>query len=141
MKKLFIKYLLILAFICNSEAYSHYIIVNIQNPLISLSKGELKNIFIGNSINWHNNKKIQIVDYNSESDVREEFSNKYLNLTPSKVSMIWLKVTLSGKVTPPKIFYKEKDVIKYISENIGAIGYINNKSELTSEIKIIEIKP
>ena len=119
---------------------AHYIIVNSSNPISKISKGELRNIFIGNTVSWKNNKKVQIVDYNSESELREEFSLNFLNLSPNKVSMIWLKVTLSGKVSPPKIFFKERDVLKYVSENVEAIGYIANKKDLPADVKIVEVE-
>ena len=135
----FIKIILILLVLIVTNASSHYIIINKSNNVSKISKSEIRNIYLGNTITWKNNRKIQIVDYNSESELREEFSKSYLFLSPNKVSMIWLKVTLSGKVSPPKILYKEKDVVKYVAENVDAIGYIESNKELIDDVKIIEV--
>jgi ABC-type phosphate transport system substrate-binding protein len=130
----------ILFFISNAIGYSHVFIVNKSNPIEKLSKAEVRNIFLGNTVSWNNNQRIQIVDYNSESELREDFSSIYLNLSTNKVSMIWLKVTLSGRVSPPKIFFKERDVLKYVAENKEAIGYIDTSKELPSDVKIIDVE-
>lgn len=136
------KYLIIfLIFILNINfAYCHVIIVNKANPISKLSKSEIRNIYLGNTINWKDSRKIQIVDYNSESELREVFSDDFLYLSPNKVSMIWLKVTLSGKMSPPKILYKSKDVVKYISDNPDAIGYIDSSNDLPADVKVIEVE-
>ncbi len=136
-KKIYIIIILLVLIVTNAN--SHFIITNKSNPVNKLSKSEIRNIYLGNTITWKNNRKIQIVDYNSESELREDFSNSYLFLSPNKVSMIWLKVTLSGKVSPPKILYKVKDVIKFVSEYEDAIGYVDNIKDLTDDVKIIEV--
>jgi ABC-type phosphate transport system substrate-binding protein len=139
-KNNFIIYIFILFFISNVVTFSHTFVVNKSNPIVKLSISEVRNIFLGNTVTWKNNQRIQIVDYNSESELREDFSSIYLKLSTNKVSMIWLKVTLSGRVSPPKIFFKERDVLKFVSENKEAIGYIDSAKDLPPDVKIIDVE-
>ncbi len=119
--------------------FSQTIITNKSNPIEKISKSMLRNIFLGNNTTWENGRRIQIVDFVSESPIRKQFDENFLMLSPQKVGMIWVKVTLSGKSIPPKIVHAEEDVKNFISENEGAIGYIKNSLNLPQSIKTIQV--
>jgi len=122
------------------ELNAQVIISNTNNPVASLSKATLRNIFLGNTTTWETNQFIKIADYISELKIRKDFSYNYLDLTPQKVSMIWIKVSLSGKAVPPKIFRDEDEMKQFISENENAIGYISSSQNLPPKLKVILIR-
>lgn len=99
----------------------------------------LRNIFLGNNISWENGRRIQIVDFVLSSPLRKIFNETTLLLSPQKVSMIWIKVSLSGKSLPPKIVHSEEDVKNFVNDNEGAIGYIKSPTTLPQSAKIIQI--
>ncbi len=43
----------------------------------------------------------------------------------SKLKKIWKKVVFTGAGTPPKILKTEADLIEFVAETAGAIGYID----------------
>lgn len=118
---------------------SQTIIINKTNPIEKISKSQLRNIFLGNNIAWENGRRIQIVDFVSESPIRKQFDENTLLLPPQKVGMIWVKVSLSGKSIPPKIVHDEEDVKNFIGSNEGAIGYVKNTANLPQSVKIIQV--
>lgn len=126
-------------FVFTSETLCQSIIVNKMNPVEKISKSMLRNIFLGNNISWENGKRIQIIDFISNSPLRRQFDENILMLSPQKVSMIWVKVSLSGKSIPPKIVHAEEDVKSFIGENEGGIGYIKNIDNLPQAVKIIQV--
>ncbi len=123
-----------------TETKGQLLIVNKANSVSKTSRSFIRNIFLGNTVTWQSNIKVQIVDYPSELLLRRAFSEDYLSLTPMKVTMIWIKVSLSGKSAPPKILRTEEDVKRFIADNEGAIGYVSNAKELPPNVKIIEVE-
>lgn len=130
----------ILFLIFASANFSQTIIVNKSNPIESINKSKLRNIFIGNTITWQNSIPVQIADYPLDSELRENFSNRYLSLSARKISVLWVKVSLSWKSLPPKILRDESEVVDYVSKNQGAIGYIDSKIKIPSDVKVLQIK-
>ncbi len=140
MKNQYLKILLLFFILCFVESSAQSIIVNVNNPIASISKGKLRNVFLGNSNTWENGVLIQVADYHSTNNLRIKFSENLLDISPRKVSMIWIKVTLSGKSIPPKIFRDEKEAIEFVAQNEGAIAYVENAENLPSQVKTIEIE-
>ncbi|MCX6148596.1 MAG: hypothetical protein NTW25_15285 [Candidatus Kapabacteria bacterium] len=142
MKKIISNILIIILIfsLITSKAFCFYIIVNKANPIKYIDKNYLKNIFLGHSVIWPNNTKIQLVDYNIDSDSKSSFCSTYLDVTPNKLSRIWLQVSLSGKAVPPKVFSSEKEVIRFVNENQSAIGYVESNKNLSDDVKIIQVK-
>ncbi len=135
-----IVYIAIAFIIFTIPGLSQTVIVNSSNSVSHLSKAALRNIYLGNTSTWDNSKQIIITDYVADNNLRSEFSDKYLNLSPKKVSMIWIKVSLSGKSVPPNVFHTESEIIKFVSENEGAIGYLASAVNLPKNIKIIQVQ-
>jgi ABC-type phosphate transport system substrate-binding protein len=115
------------------------IITNNNNPTNQISTAQLRNIYIGNKISWDDGSLIHLADYSADSKIRKEFCDEFLNLSPRKVSMLWIKVSLSGKSVPPQIFRDEKELIDYIKNNDRAIGYISSAYDLPPDIKVLKI--
>lgn len=133
-------YTLIILTIVSLPALGQTVIVNNSNPVSQLTKAELRNIYLGNTSTWENSSQIIIVDYTADNDLRDSFSDKYLNLSPKKVSMIWIKASLSGKTVPPRVFHTESEIVKFVSENEGAIGYLDNPVKLPPNIKTVQVQ-
>lgn len=136
----YISIIFTLTILFSTSLFAQTIIINKDNPLKSLSQQQIRNIFLGNTNAWDNGIFIQIADYSANSDLRNNFSSNFLNLSPRKVSMIWIKVTLSGKSIPPKIFDSESEVVKFVNKTKGAIGYISSEFDLLNPVKIITIE-
>ena len=138
--KIKIIYIILLLTILSTYSAGQIVIVNSSNSVTQLSKAALRNIYLGNTSTWENSKQIVIIDYVADNQLRNSFSDLYLNLSPKRVSMIWIKASLSGKTIPPKVFHTEDEIIKFVSENEGAIGYLGKASNLPQNIKIVQIQ-
>lgn len=133
--------LLLLSNLANAQDDNgFYCVVNKKNSIQSLNKIQLRNIMLGNTTTWQNNKKIQIVDFSVGQEIRKKFSSKFLKLTPNRVSMIRLKKTLTGKALAPKIFHNQEDMLDYISKNENAVGVVSSNTDLPEEIKVIYLE-
>jgi len=138
MKKVLLILFLIVGYCEVSQAQS--IIVNAQNSTITIPSKFVKDIFIGNMTRWKNNSLIEVVDYNANTELRTEFTAKYIEMSVMRVYKNWIRLSLSAEVAPPKIFHTQQEVIDFVSKNANAIGYIKDRQLISKDSSVKEVK-
>ncbi|MBN1625650.1 MAG: substrate-binding domain-containing protein, partial [Deltaproteobacteria bacterium] len=121
-------------------AYAGEIIV-IGNKSISesaLKKQDLKNIFLGKKSTWSDNKKIVFFIQNNSS-VSDQFFSEYINKSSAQFSSYWKEKVFTGQGTPPKSFSSDEEMVQFVSQTDGAIGYVSS-SEGLDTVKIFTIE-
>ena len=139
MRKIFYIFVFLFLMISAQEISAQIIIVNKKNKITELNLSTIRNIYVGNKITWEDGSLIHLADYSTDSDLRVEFSRNYLKLSPRKTAMLWVRVSLSGKSVPPKVFRNSSQMLSFIAKNEGAIGYLPENAEISSDVKIISI--
>ncbi len=114
------------------------VIVNKDNSVSNLSKTQLLNIYLGKDIVWKNQSRIYPVTPKTNQSVTKTFFEKGLSKSVGRVKRIWVKLSLSGKTSPPKILNSPAKIVEYISENEGAIGFIPLEN-LDGRVKAVNI--
>ena len=137
MKKYLITFLIFTFLIIAPAFAEQVIIVNSDNLISEISKKDLKNIYRMKKRNWAGGSVIQPVNLKIDNEVRKDFSEKILGKKPKEMERYYLKRALSGKGQPPKILETEEDVIKFVSWNKNAIGYV---SSADSSVKIVIVR-
>lgn len=106
----------------------------------SVSKQDLKMIFLGKKKSWEGGQKIKPVTL-KDGESHDAFVNTYVEKTPASFSSFWKHAILSGTGIPPKSFTSEDDLVKYVAGKDGAVGYISSDTPYAeSAVKILEIK-
>jgi hypothetical protein len=59
--------------------------------------------------------------------------------TAAQFSSFWKQAIFTGKGTPPKAFASEAELIKFVGETPGAIGYVTT-NDVPATVKVITIK-
>lgn len=114
------------------------VVVNSQNPTASLSKKELSNIFKQRQKSWKSGGIIDVLNLPKDDPLREGFSEKILDKSPSEMEKYYLKRALSGKGQPPRTVQSSVDVKNIVSRNVKAIGYMDLKDVDTS-VKVLPV--
>jgi len=120
------------------NAQSYKVVVNPSNPVTSISKKDLANIFLKKKSKWESGTKITPIDQSSKSLVRKDFSTSVLNKSVGAVKSYWQQYVFAGKGTPPVEKKTDAEVIEYVKSHSGAIGYVSNKVS-TSGVKVINV--
>lgn len=117
------------------------VIVNDTNPDTVLTRETLSKMFLKKVKRWEKmDEKILPVDLLEDSLIREDFTEKILGKKISSVKAFWQKQIFSGRGVPPPEKKNETDVLEYVHENKGAIGYISkNKNTNKYDVTIVEI--
>lgn len=109
--------------LCQAQNDAPVLIANADFPDHVLSPTEIQNIFLGKMTKVEG-EKITFVILQS-GDVHAEFLDAYLSRTPSQYARYWKKLVFSGKGKSPKAFGSEEDLVAYIAQTPGALGYID----------------
>jgi ABC-type phosphate transport system substrate-binding protein len=114
------------------------IICNRDVPDTTLTKDDIKNIFLGYKTEWSNKQKIICVTLEG-SDVNETFMQEYVGKTSFQFIYFWRRQVFTGKGRPPQSFTTEESLVDFVSQTEGAVGYISAAS-IKDTVKIISVK-
>ncbi|MBN2414486.1 substrate-binding domain-containing protein [bacterium] len=133
--------IVLLTLCVNAAAQSSFkIVVNTANPVTSISKADLQRIFLKKTTKWEDNTQITPVDLKSTSSIRASFSNDILNKTVAAVTSYWQGQIFSGAGLPPREVDTDREVMDWVKENPGGIGYISQSTSVTvSGVKTITV--
>lgn len=107
---------------------------------IGLSKTKLAQIYLGKMKNYSNGKNIKAVDLPKNSAAHKKFYKSVVKKSDSAMNRHWSKLKFTGKGKPPKKLDTARDVIKWVANTEGAIGYIDGKY-LNKSVKVVLILP
>ncbi|MCP4353828.1 MAG: hypothetical protein GY795_50925 [Desulfobacterales bacterium] len=142
MKQFTVGLLTIIAF--SSPAFADVIIIANKNvPENTLTREQLREIFLGKRVQWSNHDKIHVATVKDDDGVYEIFLKQYLNKSHAKWKSYWKRMVFTGRGVPPKTIISEAEAIAYIAETKGAVGYISSEGiqdESEPVVKIIKIK-
>ena len=113
-------------------------IANNSVPETSLTEKDVKLIFLGKKIKWSDGTKIHKAGI-INVPVHEELLRKYIHKSPSSYSSFWKLMIVTGGGIPPKLFKTEEEVVKYVAERQGAIGYISSDTKHNG-VKVLSIE-
>lgn len=106
-------------------------------PIDSLSRDEIKSIFLGEKVKWDKGGEITFVLLSTE--VHEEFLKKYLESNSLQYRQYWKKMIFTGRAKSPKSFDSTEKLIEFISGTSGAVGYIPSEAQ-NDKVKTISVK-
>ncbi|HLA77291.1 MAG TPA: hypothetical protein VJU18_06915 [Vicinamibacteria bacterium] len=99
-------------------------IIGVNSPLAGSGFGapDLRDAYLGNLRFWKG-VKVSPVDHEDRA-VQAAFVEKYLGMGPSEYRGYWLKKSFADGVQAPRSAGASADVLRTVSENPGAIGYV-----------------
>ena len=119
------------------EEPDYVVMVHADNPVTELQKKEVAKLFLKKVKEWKELKKtVEPVDLAADSPIRERFSQEVLERTMSAIKAYWHKEIFSGRGVPPVEKASDDDVLKFISEHVGAIGYASKAADLSAFPKV-----
>ncbi|GAK58838.1 hypothetical protein U27_05813 [Candidatus Vecturithrix granuli] len=124
------------------ETFSFKLIVHASNPVSELTKIEISNLFLKKVNKWkESGETVLPVDLIEDSVVRAQFSESLHERKIASIKAYWQKQIFSGRGIPPEEKKSEEEVLEYVSENLGAIGYIAVPTPIDAyNVKVLTIK-
>ena len=117
-------------------AASIAVIVHPDNSLNEVSKDEIKRLFLSKT-DAIKGKKLKAVAQNNSQSIRIVFDEDVLGKNPSKVKAYWARMVFTASGMPPPELDSNTAIIKWVSENPDAIGYIEDTA-VNSSVKVLK---
>ena len=118
------------------------VIVNASSPLsLEMSRSEIKDIYMGVK-EKEKGVKLLLTDQ-KDKKIFGEFLSQFIGISTTSYKSHWVKKMFATGSEYPKVMDGPIEMIKYVSENQGAIGYVY-KSDLKGNergIRAVKISP
>ena len=122
------------------QAKSFKLVVNQANPVDSLTKKEVSNLFLKKVSRWSNGENVQPLDLVETSSVRVNFSKQIHGRKVSSIKAYWQKQIFSGRKIPPPEKKTDTQVLAFVRNNPGAIGYVSADTNSSNRrVKVLKI--
>lgn len=95
-----------------------------QADKLKLTPSSLKLIYLRKQLFWPNGKRIIPVNLRSEHALRNRFSQVVLGSLPKQQIDYWNGLYFNG-IQPPHSVNSEEAVIRFVTDTMSAIGYVN----------------
>ena len=126
----------VLCSVANAEVV---VIVSAKSNVTSLTIDQTARIFLGKEDKFPNAQIAIPVDQGEGTEVRDEFYSKVTHKSASQLAAFWAKLIFTGEGRLPQALEDDKAVIKFVTNNPSAIGYIDENS-LTRKVRVV-LKP
>jgi ABC-type phosphate transport system substrate-binding protein len=118
------------------------IVVNKDNPITKLTSGEVKLYWLRKiKKRWPElNKNIKPVDRKTKNAEQDAFYSKVLGMTGPDVETYFNQKQYENGEKPQDKFASDNDVIDFVGEEAGAIGFVNTASlsaEAKAKVKVV----
>lgn len=121
------------------------VVVNKANPVDSLTDKELANIFLGKISVWKSGDAILTCDLveqdaSEEESARARFAREYLGKDMYSLKSYWIKMIFSAKRRPPITMKSAGEVIRFVAENKGGVGYVYEGQAPPEDVKVVRVR-
>ena len=120
------------------QAQDFQVVVNKANSMTSVSKSTLKKIFTKKQSKWDNGTKAAPVDLVASAPAREAFSKEIHGKGTSAIKSYWQRQVFSGRGVPPPEKASDAEVIEYVRNNAGAVGYVSGAAAVDGA-KVLQV--
>jgi len=117
----------------------YQVIVNAANGVVSVDRKFLSDTFLKKTTRWGNGELIRPVDQHALSEVRRRFTEQVLNRSVTAVRSYWQQVIFSGRDVPPPELAGDAEVVEYVNQHTGAIGYVSGGAS-TAGAKVVAVR-
>lgn len=112
------------------------VIVSIQNPVNSLTRSQVEDIFLGRTPDFPDGRRARPIDQAEGSAVRNLFNELVLMRTASQVRSHWSRIVFTGNGRPPRTLDSNEQVVRMVSDDANAIGYVERQF-LNDAVKVV----
>ncbi|MFO7645415.1 MAG: substrate-binding domain-containing protein [Desulfosarcina sp.] len=108
--------------VCAAEVV---VVVSSQNPIETLSRDQITDIYLGRMVRFPNGNPVKPIDLSESSPTRSEFYSRYLGRSQSQIKAHWWKLIFTGRGQPPPTVSSGDAMAASVAENPNAIGYLS----------------
>lgn len=112
------------------------VVVHPKNPLNSISKDQVSNLFLGRTSSFPNGAPAKPIELPDTEPAFIAFHAKFTEMKPSRLKAHWSKLVFSMRVMPPREVSSAVEVRQLVAADPNAIGYLD-QSEVEASVKVL----
>lgn len=109
------------------------VVANIDDKSLSLSKQQIRNLFMGGTENY--DLKVFVLPPNNIT--RVVFNTTVVGLTESRVQSYWAQMRFTGRKKPPREFGSTEALLTHISNTPGSVGYVSASTAIPDDLVVV----
>ena len=113
------------------------VIANKGVATAAMSRDDLRPIFQTKKNAWPDGSVLRAFNLPGTDSVRHGFDAAVLGLDPDRVARYWIDRKIQGGDRPPVNAPSNALMVKMVGKTPGAIGYVDSKSALDANVKVI----
>ncbi len=98
-------------------------------PDAACSEKNAQRIFLGKKTSWEGGLAIVPVML-KDGETHEAFVEDLLDRSVAKFEIYWKQAVFTGRGIPPRAFDDEAELMAYVADTPGAVGYVSRDAEL-----------
>ena len=124
----------ILAFNARGNTPPIVVVVHVDNPIESISKRQLIDIYMGKYVAFPDGQKAQPID--GPSEIRTQFYKTLVGMSLPQINSYWSRVRFTGRATPPVSYNSVSFIQEFLGKNNLAIAYVR-EYDVTNQMKVV----
>jgi ABC-type phosphate transport system substrate-binding protein len=121
-----------------TQLVRYKVIVNVSNPVSTISRAELAAMFLKKADSWATGALVVPVDQPERALVRQSFSRDVIGKPPAAVKSYWNQLVFSGRNVPPAEKMSDTEVINFVKGTPSAVGYVSATAK-TKGVKVLTV--
>jgi ABC-type phosphate transport system substrate-binding protein len=93
----------------------------------NVSKQDIRKMFTNRLKKWPSGESVKLTML-KEGKIHEAFLRNYVRKTGRQYKTYWRRLVFSGRAQMPKQFETVEEMIEYVKNNKGAIGYVSEET-------------
>jgi ABC-type phosphate transport system substrate-binding protein len=116
------------------------VIVHPATNALTLERDQVSRMFLRKESYWPDGTEVAPVDQRTASEVRLRFTGWVHRRSVSAIAYYWQQRVFSGHGAPPPERSSDREVIEFVAETPGAIGYVSTAADIrrVQEVKIVD---
>ena len=120
------------------DASSYKVIVHPSNPAAQITRLKVGEFFLKKATRWPEGLPVMPVEPSGKSQVRQRFTLEIFGKQVIAISAYWQQMIFSGKGVPPPEKSNDADVVAFVRDTPGAIGYVWSGTDV-SGVKVVTV--
>lgn len=113
------------------------LIVNAENPVVTLSRSQVTDFFLKKNKRWADGVPVRFFDRADGTDERKQFLRDFVQKSSRDIELYWIGQKLYSGHSAPSQIASDSMVEIMVSRFPGALGYVSESYELTKPVKKI----
>lgn len=142
MRLLLLIVMLLMPYVTSATPNSILVVANTDSLQTTLTKSQVRELYMSGIASFENvGLTLTAVTVPPGNRARLIFNAHVIGLPESRIQSYWAQMQFSGRNAPPVEASNKENMLKYLQQNKGAVGYVLEGTLLPPDINVVYSTP